>query len=86
MKEIQFDVLRERLSKLIWPAGYMFKFIVPADKVGEIVNILPEVEYTLKESGKGNYVSVTSFFELSSEDEVIAIYQKAAQVKGVISL
>lgn len=81
-----FDGLREKLSNLEWPAGYLFKFIVPADKTEDIINILPKGDLSTRESGQGKYVSVTSYAELDSGDEVIEIYQKAARVEGVIAL
>jgi hypothetical protein len=81
-----FDGLRKRLEKLDWPVEYMFKFIVPVEKAGEIIDIFPEGNYSTKTSGNGNYVSITSCQTLGSENEVIDVYEKAARVEGVISL
>ncbi len=81
-----FDGLREKLDNLEWPAGYLFKFIVPAGKTEDIIRILPKGDLSTKESGQGKYVSVTSYAELGSSEEVIEVYQKAAGVEGVIAL
>lgn len=86
MDNSQFDSLREKLSVLEWPAGYLFKFIVPANKVNEIVEILPKGELSTRESGKGKYVSVTSYSEMETCDEVINVYEKASRVQGIMAL
>jgi len=82
----RFEGLREKLEKLDWPVEYMFKFIVPMEKVGDIIAIFPEGDYATKTSEKGNYVSITSCKKMPSENDVIAIYEKAARIEGVISL
>lgn len=86
MKQSDFDGLREKLANLEWPAGYLFKFIVPAGKIEEIVKVLPKGELSTKESGKGNYISVTSYSELNSGDEVIDVYMNASRIEGLIAL
>lgn len=85
-KDLQFSGLRKRLETLEWPMVYLFKFIVPADKADEIIRIFEDNEYTRKESDRGNYISISSYVSVDSEEEVIDIYKKAAQVEGVISL
>ncbi|PIP91502.1 MAG: DUF493 domain-containing protein [Bdellovibrionales bacterium CG12_big_fil_rev_8_21_14_0_65_38_15] len=80
------DKLKELLdNEYVWPAHYTFKFIVSSDRLGELVEILGNgVE--VKESAKGNYVSVTLHAKMDSSDEVLELYKRAAVVKGVISL
>lgn len=84
--DTRFDGLRKRLEQLQWPADYLFKFIVPVSKADELIEILPGEEFKTKKSEQGNYISITSYTNVSSEDEVIDVYVKAARIEGVISL
>lgn len=73
-----------------FPADYLYKFIVPTDenqeqevqdlftKGGAIINT--------KKSKTGKYVSVSVRLQVASADEVIAYYQQAEKIKGIISL
>ena len=81
----------EKLKSLLesedeWPTAYVFKFIVPKEKISEIENLFPGHPIEKKESSKGNYTSVTVAIELNSADHVIAVYEKAAKVEGLIAL
>jgi len=69
-----------------WPSLYIFKFIVPAEKVEELKNLFPTHSTNEKVSAKGNYVSVTMQVMLPSSDSVIEIYQLAATIEGLIAL
>lgn len=69
-----------------WPAEYLFKFIVPRDGVEKIKKVFGAQPVTVRASTKGNYASVTARIEMSSSDEVVAIYEAAAEVEGVVSL
>lgn len=80
------DKLKELLdNEYIWPSEYTFKFIISVDRLGELVEILGNgVE--VKESAKGNYVSVTLHKMMDSAEDVIELYKRVAVVEGVISL
>ncbi|NVJ87139.1 MAG: DUF493 domain-containing protein [Algoriphagus sp.] len=69
-----------------FPMLYMFKFIVPNGRENEIGALFPKNEMTLKASSGGKYVSTTIQVMVHSADEIIAYYEKAATVEGVISL
>ena len=69
-----------------WPALYIFKFIVPKDKLDELKNLFPLHNTSEKVSAKGTYVSVTMEIILPSSDSVIEIYQQAAKIEGLIAL
>jgi uncharacterized protein len=69
-----------------FPILYMFKFIVPNGKENEIAAILPNNKMTLKTSSKGTYVSATIKAMMPSSDAILEVYDKAAEVEGVISL
>ena len=69
-----------------WPSNYLFKFVVPKENVKEVKSLFPQHPVETRESGKGNYVSVTINIHLESADVVIAIYQQASQIEGLIAL
>jgi hypothetical protein len=87
--ESVFDGLLEKLQNEDWPMVYLFKFILPNDaKTLSLVSSLfgSDNEMIFHESKKGNYVSVTVKELMMSAENVIDIYKKAAQIKGVITL
>ncbi|MGM0758154.1 MAG: DUF493 domain-containing protein [Thermodesulfobacteriota bacterium] len=70
-----------------WPCTYMFKFIVPQDQTQKILNLFESRDdLRTRPSRHGRYMSVTAKCTVSSSEEVVAVYQAAAQVEGVISL
>ena len=79
--------LKELLeSEHDWPSEYQFKFIVPANSVGKVEALFPNNNCDLKSSQGGKYISVTVDVHLDSADHVIAIYQQASNIKGLMSL
>ena len=84
-----FDTLafKEKLESFgTFPMPYLFKFIVPFGKESEIAAIFPGEEVVLKPSSGGKYISTTIHKQVDSSDQVITLYEKAAQIEGVISL
>ncbi|MDA8945518.1 DUF493 domain-containing protein [Flavobacteriales bacterium] len=85
-----FESLRERLEELTYPSVYMFKFIVKSElqKIAQIEGLFdPEkAEIIRKESSKGAFISITVKEVMLGTDEIIAIYQKASEINGVITL
>ncbi|MCB0366431.1 MAG: DUF493 family protein [Bdellovibrionaceae bacterium] len=69
-----------------WPCEYMFKFIVPKDSLPQVEALFPNNEIQFRDSRKGNYVSATISLEVDCADLVIAIYEKAAKINGLIAL
>jgi hypothetical protein len=72
-----------------WPGIYFFKFIVPNDKVKlELVRKLFQFEenITYRTSKDIKFISLSCKQEMKNPDEVLAIYQKAGEIEGVISL
>ena len=73
-----------------WPTVYMFKFIVPADnsKIAQVESLFnsEEAEISLRNSRKGNFVSITAKEMMLSPEKVIDRYVKAEGIKGLISL
>ena len=69
-----------------WPALYIFKFIVPTGKEGDLKNLFPLHTSSDKQSTQGNYVSVTFKMMMPSSESVIEVYEKASVIEGLIAL
>lgn len=72
-----------------FPSVYMFKFIVASEnrKIALVENMFePEADIHTKESANGKYTSITAKQVVVSADEVIEVYKKAAEIKGIIFL
>jgi len=69
-----------------FPQLYMFKFIVPTGKENEVAALLPKHDIATKESSGGKYVSTTVQAMMLNADEIIRIYEQAAEIEGLISL
>lgn len=69
-----------------WPSLYPFKFIVPKDQVETVLELFADDPVRAKDSSSGRFTAFTMEMNMHSSDEVIAIYQRVAQIKGVISL
>jgi len=90
MSESKFEELRKKLNETqSYPAVYMFKFIMDADnrKIALVETMFSEnAEIYTKESDKGKYISITVKEVMMSTEEIIGIYEKAAEIKGVMLL
>mgnify|MGYP001365615840 CR=1 FL=1 len=85
----RFKKLYEQLEQEDWPRMYFFKFIAPSDSrtIALVTNIFEdENNITLRPSKKGNYTSISVKEVMMSAEAVISVYEKAAKIKGVISL
>ncbi len=86
-----FNDLRIKLAESIktFPHVYMFKFIIKADnQTMALVEAIFEsdAEFKQSQSAKGNYISITVRQVVLSIDDIIYIYERAAEIKGVMSL
>ena len=86
-----FDELRKKLEESIisFPYIYMFKFIIKADnKTMALVEVIfdDDADIIQKQSTKGNFISITVKQVVMNIDEIISIYEKAAEIEGVMSL
>jgi putative lipoic acid-binding regulatory protein len=89
MIEDPFKKLREQLELLEWPNVYFFKFIVPNEpQLLALATALfnETAEITFHESKTGKYISIGAKEMMLDVDSIIIIYQKAALIKGIISL
>ncbi|EGB13611.1 hypothetical protein DND132_0394 [Pseudodesulfovibrio mercurii] len=69
-----------------WPCPYVYKFIVPAESLDRFKEVFASEPLSFRQSKTGKYTSVTMTSTMCSADEVMAVYEKAAQVPGVMSL
>jgi putative lipoic acid-binding regulatory protein len=70
----------------VWPALYVFKFIVPQQHVEEVKTLFPNHISKEKQSEKGKYTSITFNMMMPSSDAVLGVYQKVQHIKGLIAL
>lgn len=80
----RFHALLEKDQE--WPNYYLFKFIVPRASFDDLRSVFGRNDVTVRASAKGRYVSLTARLHMKSSAEVIAIYEAAGKVEGVISL
>jgi uncharacterized protein len=79
--------LKLRLDEqLQYPASFLFKFIVPIERAAELKTVFNNNPVTAKPSRNGNYVSLSSEYEVKSSDEIIDVYRAASRIEGVIML
>jgi putative lipoic acid-binding regulatory protein len=86
-QELNFESFREKLeNEYEWPSLYTFKFIVPREQEEAVVELFPKIEVSTKESSGGKYVSITARLMANSSDSIIAVYEKAQYIQGLIAL
>lgn len=90
MTEEEFENFRQKLIEgMSFPSVYMFKFIVASENrsIALVENLFEAgADIHTKESGKGRYTSITAKQVVIDVDEIMAIYRKASQIKGIIFL
>ena len=87
MDEKDLESFRSSLdANYKWPSLYPFKFIVPVDQAESVLNLFADNPVQARESKNGRFIAYTMEIHVHSCDEVIAIYQRVAQIPGVISL
>ena len=69
-----------------WPCVFPFKFIVPKAQTTTVLDLFADDPVSERESRNGRFTAYTMEMYVHSCDEVIAVYQRVAQVPGVISL
>lgn len=72
-----------------WPVEYTFKFVVPERSRIALESALHEErtrgQWQTRASSRGKYVSITLRIPMSSSDAVLAVYEKARTVDGLIA-
>ncbi len=81
------ESLRAKLDQYYsWPSLYIFKFIVPKEKVGDVTKLFPKHESSLKNSTNGKYTSVTVQMMVPSSEAVIEVYSAVSAIEGIVAL
>ncbi len=90
-KEDVYKSLLEKLTtEVSWPSVYLFKFIIPADN--EKLAVLEskfnskEAQVTVRNSSKGNFLSVSAKEMMINPQSVIDRYRSVEDIEGIISL
>lgn len=84
-----FEGLKAKLDQEEWPCVYLFKFIVQSDshKIAQLVDLFDEnAQISFHSSKNGTYTSVSAKVVALDAQSVLAVYQKAANIEGIISL
>ena len=88
MTQEELERFKQKLIETTsFPGVYMFKFIIESQNrnIALVENLFAaEADIHTKESENGRYISITANQVVLSVDEVIEIYQKAADIKGII--
>ena len=69
-----------------WPSSYLFKFVVPQAKKGELLSMMPTGMVQERSSSNEKYVSISLTAQMDNSDDVVAVYKQVAQIEGVVTL
>lgn len=87
MNKPSCEDFRKKLEALQeFPCTYPFKFIVPAERVKQARELFPEGTTSVRLSRTGKYASVSADLTMNTADEIVAIYQRACSIEGVMAL
>ncbi|RZJ53011.1 MAG: DUF493 family protein [Flavobacterium sp.] len=86
-----YERLKNELeNSTLWPAEYLFKFIVPSseEKITEIGNAFDQMGAVIDttQSKTGKYTSVSINVKMASAQAVIDKYVQLSHIEGIISL
>lgn len=70
----------------MWPAEYLFKFIVPRPNLDALQELFGDHPVVVRASTRGRYVSVTARLQMEDSASVVELYRAAGEIPGVISL
>jgi putative lipoic acid-binding regulatory protein len=90
MTEQELNNFKQKLSEsMSFPGVYMFKFIVTSEhrNIALVENLFEaETIINTRDSSNGRYTSVTAKQVVMTVDEIIEIYRKASEIKGIMFL
>ena len=85
--EQKFRTLQSKLKVFHdWPTEYLFKFIVPQEKLGELEAIFEGHDFRTRSSKHGRWVSLTCARTMDSSEAVIEVYRAVDRIEGAYSL
>ncbi|SKA81003.1 hypothetical protein SAMN02745704_01428 [Paucidesulfovibrio gracilis DSM 16080] len=87
MSETTFDSFRDTLNECHeWPCKYTFKFIGPEACAREAADLFPKESVSKRPSRTGKYIGVTAEITVQCAEDVLDVYRKAHNIKGLICL
>jgi len=90
MNQEKYNQLRDQLIESTqWPSLYMFKFIIPNkdEKLDTVKALFPTgTPFAFKTSKDLRFISITVKINMNDADQVIAIYQEAKNIEGLLAL
>lgn len=69
-----------------WPSSYLFKFVVPSAKKGELLSMMPTGMVQERSSSNQKYVSISLTANMENSDSVVAVYKQVSQIEGLLTL
>lgn len=85
--EDKYESLRKKLDEdAKYPMKYMYKFIVPNEKLQELLPFFETAEISTKRSRTGKYVSMSAVVMAFNSEDIIERYKSISHLEGVISL
>jgi len=69
-----------------WPCDFTFKFIMRPGQLVRFKRLFPEDRWHKRESAQGRYICVTMEREVHGADAVVEVYDRAAEIPGVMLL
>jgi hypothetical protein len=86
-----YERLRTELDNSnVWPAEYLFKFIVPSNKskIDIVENAFDNLGAVIvtKHSKTGKYTSISVDVRMDSSQDIIDKYLEVSVIEGIISL
>jgi len=90
MNQEKYNQLRDQLIESTqWPSLYMFKFIIPNkdEKLDAVKALFPAgTPFAFKTSKDLRFISITVKIKMKDADKVIAIYEQAKNIEGLLAL
>ena len=69
-----------------WPCEFTFKFIMQPTELGHFKRLFPDDRWHKRESAQGRYVCITMLRDVPDPDAVVEVYDRAAEIPGVMLL
>ncbi|MES2746600.1 MAG: DUF493 family protein [Bdellovibrionota bacterium] len=69
-----------------WPSPYLFKFVIPSAKKGELLSMMPTGMVQERSSSNEKYVSISLTAQMDNSDEVVAVYKQVSKIEGIVTL
>jgi uncharacterized protein len=86
-----YERLKEELDNAnVWPAKYLYKFIVPTEieKIKAVEDAFDQMGAVIdtRQSKNGKFTSLSVDVQMKSAESIIKKYQEVSTIEGIISL